>query len=140
VIETQLRTLEFLTVKDKHEGKLTKTQIRQALNEHLKDFLHILEDNRSKTQGKEEWHFTLKLWSKDTQKNLEQFEIEWERLRPEKSKQQEKTLRETVAGKTPKPEDETYKLARNLPPKPRATKATHHQPFYQRLRGDTATG
>ncbi|MEG3958054.1 HEAT repeat domain-containing protein [Microcoleus sp. herbarium2] len=106
VIETQLRTLEFLTTKDKHEGKLTKPQIRQALNEHLKDFLHILEDNRSKTQGKEEWHFTLKLWSKDTQKNLEQFEIEWERLRPEKSKQQEKTLRETVAGKTPKPEDE----------------------------------
>jgi predicted NACHT family NTPase len=105
VIETQLRTLEFLTVKDKHEGKLTKPQIRQALNEHLKDFLHILEDNRSKTQGKEEWHFTLKLWNKDTQKNLEQFEIEWERLRPEKSKQQEKTLRETVAGKTPKSED-----------------------------------
>jgi energy-coupling factor transporter ATP-binding protein EcfA2 len=106
VIETQLRKLELLTAKDKHEGQLTKTQIRQALNEHLKDFLHILEDNRSKTQGKEEWHFTLKLWSKDTQKNLEQFEIEWERLRPEKSKQQEKTLRETVAGKTPKPEDE----------------------------------
>jgi predicted NACHT family NTPase len=105
VIETQLRTLEFLTAKDKHEGKLTKPQIRQALNEHLKDFLHILEDNRSKTQGKEEWHFTLKLWSNDTQKNLEQFEIEWERLRPEKSKQQEKTLRETVAGKTPKSED-----------------------------------
>jgi energy-coupling factor transporter ATP-binding protein EcfA2 len=105
VIETQLRTLEFLTVKDKHEGKLTKTQIRQALNEHLEDFLHILEDNRSKTQGNEKLHFTLKLWSKNTQKNLEQFEIEWERLRPEKSKQQEKTLRETVAGKTPKSED-----------------------------------
>ena len=105
VIETQLRTLEFLTTKDKHEGKLTKPQIRQALNEHLKDFLHILEDNRSKTQGNEKLHFTLKLWSKDTQKNLEQFEIEWERLRPEKSKQQEKTLRKTVAGKTPKSED-----------------------------------
>jgi len=106
VIETQLRTLEFLTAKDKHEGKLTTTEIRQALNKHLKDFLHILEDNRSQTQGKKEWHFTLKLWSKDTQKNLEQFEIEWERLRPEKSKQQEETLRQTVAGKTPKPEDE----------------------------------
>ncbi|MEG4393168.1 NACHT C-terminal alpha/beta 1 domain-containing protein [Microcoleus sp. BROC3] len=106
VIETQLRTLEFLTAKDKHEGKLTTTEIRQALNEHLKDFLEILEDNRSKTQGKEDWHFTLKLWSKDKEKNLEQFEIEWERLRPEKSKQQEETLRETVSGKIPKPEDE----------------------------------
>jgi len=96
VIKTQLRTLEFLTVKDKHEGQLTKTQIRQALNDHLKDFLQILEDNRAETQGKEEWHFTLKLWSKDKEKNLEQFEIEWERKRPEKSKQQEETLRETV--------------------------------------------
>ncbi|OCR02475.1 hypothetical protein BCD67_00880 [Oscillatoriales cyanobacterium USR001] len=96
VIKTQLRTLEFLTAKDKHEGQLTKTQIRQALNEHLKDFLQILEDNRAETQGKEEWHFTLKLWSKDKEKNLEQFEIEWERKRPEKSKQQEETLRETV--------------------------------------------
>ncbi|MEZ2246833.1 HEAT repeat domain-containing protein [Microcoleus sp.] len=108
VIKTELRTLEFLTTKDKHEGKLTTTQIRQALNQHLKDFLEILEDNRLKTQGKEELHFTLTLWSKkDKQKNLEQFEIKWESLRPEKSKQQEETLRETVAGKTPKPKEET---------------------------------
>ncbi|MEZ2239671.1 HEAT repeat domain-containing protein, partial [Microcoleus sp.] len=107
VIKTELRTLELLTAKDKHEGKLTTTEIRQALNQHLKDFLQILEDNRLETQGKEEWHFTLTLWSKDKQKNLEQFEIKWESLRPEKSKQQEETLRETVAGKTPKPEEET---------------------------------
>jgi HEAT repeat protein len=107
VIKTELRTLELLTAKDKHEGKLTTTEIRQALNQHLKDFLQILEDNRLETQGKEEWHFTLTLWSKDKQKNLEQFEIKWESLRPEKSKQQEETLRETVAGKTPKPKEET---------------------------------
>ncbi|MCT7952919.1 NACHT domain-containing protein [Ancylothrix sp. C2] len=96
VIETKLRVLEYLTEKDRHEGKLTKTQIRQALNEHLKEFLQILEDTRAKTQGEEDWHFTLKLWSKDKEKNLEQFEIEWEDKRPEKSKQQEETLRETV--------------------------------------------
>ena len=77
VIKTQLRTLEFLTAKDKHEGQLTKTQISQALKEHLEDFLEILEDHRIEKQGKEEWHFTLKLWSKDKEKNLEQFEIAW---------------------------------------------------------------
>ncbi len=108
VIKTELRTLEFLTAKDKHEGKLTTTEIRQALNQHLKDFLEILEDHRLETQGDDEWHFTLTLWSKkDKQKNLEQFEIKWESLRPEKSKKQEETLRETVAGKTPKPKEET---------------------------------
>jgi hypothetical protein len=31
VIETQLRTLEFLTVKDKHEGKLTKPRLDRHL-------------------------------------------------------------------------------------------------------------
>lgn len=97
VIETKLRTLEFITTKDKYNEPLTKNQIRQALNQHLKCFLQILEDNRAKTQGKEDWHFTLKLWSKDKEKNLEQFEIEWERKLPEKSKQQEETLRKTVA-------------------------------------------
>jgi HEAT repeat protein/GTPase SAR1 family protein len=106
VIETQLRVLETLTVKDRHEGKLTKNEIRQALNQHFKNFLKILEDTRAQTQGDEDWHFTLTLWSKDKEKNLEQFEIQWEKLRPKKSKQQEETLRETVAEKPPKPEDE----------------------------------
>jgi hypothetical protein len=102
--------------------------------------LHILEDNRSKTQGKEEWHFTLKLWSKDTQKNLEQFEIEWERLRPEKSKQQEKTLRETVAGKTPKSEDKLINWQEICRQNLAQQKQLTTNPVYQRLRGDTATG
>jgi len=109
VIETKLRMLETLTDKDFYEGKLTKTHISQALNEYFKDFLHILEDHRTQTQGKEEWHFTLKLWSKETQTNLKQFESEWERHRPKKSKQQEETLRESVVetfDETRTPEDE----------------------------------
>ncbi|MEH2412474.1 HEAT repeat domain-containing protein [Nostoc sp.] len=32
------------------------------------------------------WHFTLKLWSKNQEKNLKQFDQEWETSRPEKSK------------------------------------------------------
>jgi hypothetical protein len=41
--------------------------IKEAL-QRLKDWLEILEDNRTKTQGCEDWHFTLKLWSKDNKK------------------------------------------------------------------------
>ncbi|MCC5608711.1 NACHT domain-containing protein [Nostoc sp. CHAB 5834] len=85
IIETTLVALEYLTEKDKHPGKLIKPQIREALI-LLKDFLEILEDNRTQTKGVDIWHFTLKLWSKDKKKNLDQFEQAWETSRPEKSK------------------------------------------------------
>ncbi|MBN3894948.1 MAG: hypothetical protein HWQ41_06680 [Nostoc sp. NOS(2021)] len=86
IVQTTLVTLELLTQKDKYSGKLTKTQIREALN-LLKDFLKILEDNRIQTQGSEDWHFTLKLWSKDREKNLKRFDEAWEKNRPKKSKE-----------------------------------------------------
>ncbi|NET57139.1 MAG: AAA family ATPase [Symploca sp. SIO2E6] len=88
IIETQLRFLVELTDKDNHPGKLSKEQIRQALN-LMKDFLKILADNRVKKRGSEDWNFTLTLWSKDKTKNLERFDQEWESKRPEKSKQLE---------------------------------------------------
>ncbi|MDZ8096647.1 MAG: NB-ARC domain-containing protein [Nostoc sp. DedQUE05] len=84
-VQTTLVTLELLTQKDKYPGKLTKAQIREALN-LLKDFLKILEDNRLQTKGVEEWHFTLKLWSRDRERNLKRFDEAWESSRPEKSK------------------------------------------------------
>ncbi|MEH2464709.1 MAG: NB-ARC domain-containing protein [Nostoc sp.] len=84
-VQTTLITLELLTQKDKYPGKLTKVQIREALN-LLKDFLKILEDNRLHTQGSEDWHFTLKLWSRDREKNLKRFDEGWENNRPKKSK------------------------------------------------------
>ena len=80
VVKTQLRYLEELTAK-----QLNKDAIKEALR-RFQDFLGILEDNRAKTQGSAEWHFTLKLWSRDITNNLREFEQEWERLRPEKSK------------------------------------------------------
>lgn len=88
VVRTKVRFLEELTVKDPYEGKLNKEQIKEALK-RLEDFLEILEDNRTATRGAENWHFTLKLWHKrqDQQANLKQFDAEWERRRPEKSKQ-----------------------------------------------------
>jgi energy-coupling factor transporter ATP-binding protein EcfA2 len=85
ILKTTLVTLELLIAKDKYPDKLTKTQIREALN-LLKDFLKILEDNRTKTKGVDTWHFTLTLWSKDQEKNLKQFDKAWENSRPEKSK------------------------------------------------------
>ena len=85
ILKTTLVTLELLIAKDKYPDKLTKTQIREALN-LLKDFLKILEDNRTKTKGVDTWHFTLTLWSKDQEKNLKQFDKAWEDSRPEKSK------------------------------------------------------
>ncbi|MEH2091690.1 NB-ARC domain-containing protein [Nostoc sp.] len=84
-VQTTLVVLELLTQKDKYPGKLTKPQIREALN-LLKDFLKILEDNRLQTKGVEEWHFTLKLWSRDRERNLKRFDEAWESSRPEKSK------------------------------------------------------
>ncbi|MEH1921762.1 NB-ARC domain-containing protein [Nostoc sp.] len=84
-VQTTLVVLELLTQKDKYSGKLTKVQIREALN-LLKDFLKILEDNRLQTKGVEEWHFTLKLWSRDRERNLKRFDEAWESSRPEKSK------------------------------------------------------
>ena len=54
VIKTKLRFVEALTAKDSQPGKLSKTQITEALK-RLEDFLGVLEDNRTKTQGKEEW-------------------------------------------------------------------------------------
>ncbi|WP_099072324.1 NB-ARC domain-containing protein [Nostoc linckia] len=84
-IETTQVTLGLLTEKDKYPDKLTKAQIQQALT-LLKDFLKILEDNRTQTKGVDEWHFTLKLWSTDKEKNLKRFDEAWENNRPNKSK------------------------------------------------------
>ena len=94
LIKTKLRTLEELTKRDNHEGSLTKTQIREALY-RMQNFLGILEDNRPQNRGSEEWNFTLSLWSKETAKNLLQFEQNWENKRPEKSKRQEETANTT---------------------------------------------
>lgn len=96
IVKTTLVTLDFLIAKDKYPGKLTKPQIREALN-LLKDFLKILEDNRTQTKGVDTWHFTLTLWSKDQEKNLKQFDKAWEDSRPEKSKALEANFKKSDA-------------------------------------------
>ena len=90
IVQTTLVTLELLTQKDKYDGKLTKSQIREALKLLDKDnddsLLKILEDNRATKRGSDNWHFTLKLWSKDKEQNLKRFDEVWESNRPSKSK------------------------------------------------------
>ncbi|MGB5960081.1 MAG: HEAT repeat domain-containing protein [Coleofasciculaceae cyanobacterium] len=99
IIRTTLADLHWLTKKDKHSGELTKAQIRQALKlldkKTEKNLVKILEDNRTQTQGVETWHFTLTLWSKDKEKNLQKFERVWEDNRSDKSKDLEATFKKS---------------------------------------------
>ncbi|BAY26800.1 hypothetical protein NIES2100_66160 [Calothrix sp. NIES-2100] len=88
VIRTKVRFLQALTTLAPGDSQLNAEQIKEALN-RFADFLEILEDNRPSRGGSETWHFTLNLWHKrlDTEANLQQFDIEWESRRPQKSKQ-----------------------------------------------------
>ncbi|HLP87961.1 MAG TPA: tetratricopeptide repeat protein [Nostocaceae cyanobacterium] len=76
-IQTNLIALAALT-------GLKKGIIGEALIGYLDKFLGILEDLRGgKTKGSEDWHFLLKLWCPKNQqdKNLQQFDIEWQKRR-----------------------------------------------------------
>lgn len=88
VVKTKVRVLEELTSLDQYPDKLSKEQIKEALG-LLRKFLGIVEDNRTASQGSEDWYFTLKLWYKryDTAANLKRFDAEWERRRLEKYQQ-----------------------------------------------------
>ncbi|WP_414589906.1 NB-ARC domain-containing protein, partial [Scytonema sp. PCC 10023] len=104
IVETTLRHLEALTKKD-GKGHLTKAQIREAL-QRMEDFLGILADNRLQKRGTEKWDFTLTPWFKESAKNLDKFDTEWENRRPEKSKQQAAS---TTAATLKKPSTEYKK-------------------------------
>ena len=85
-IDTTLQALQFLI---QHWYELSQKPPKRQISESLKrleDFLEILKDDRVQTQGKEDWRFTLTLWSKDPEENLKRFEQEWERRRPEQSR------------------------------------------------------
>ncbi len=94
IVRTKIRFLEELTAINQPIRKLNKEQIKEALH-RLKDFLNILEDNRSTTQGAEYWHFTLKLWHNRYEKeaNLKQFSIVWNQRRDIQRQQQKEPLR-----------------------------------------------
>ncbi|MBD2567607.1 NB-ARC domain-containing protein [Anabaena lutea] len=78
IFETPLRLLVKL-------AKLDKNDYFYEIIRNFK-YLNICEDRRTSTQGSTNWHFVLKLWSKDKQKNLIEFDKLWESQRLEKSK------------------------------------------------------
>src|SRR5919202_2479029 len=86
LVKTKVRFLEELTALTSKDGKLSSDEIKEALH-RLEDFVEILEDHRIKTQGADDWHFTLKLWYKqyDTAANLKRLDVEWEHRRSQKS-------------------------------------------------------
>ena len=87
VIRTKRIVLEELTAK--RGNPLKADQVRASLK-HLEEFLEILEDNRPGDRGLHDWHFTLKLWSRDKEKNLTRFDEEWQSCKDKKSNQVKK--------------------------------------------------
>lgn len=85
VVRTKITALKALIHKHKTSNNTIKPEeIKESIG-RLKDFLEILEDHRTTTQGAHIWHFTLKLWSKDIEVNLRQFDLQWQLRKPEKS-------------------------------------------------------
>lgn len=141
VVRTKLRTLEELTEKDELPGKLTKEQIREAIN-HLEDYLKILVDNRERPRGSEDWHFTLELWSKDKEENLRRFDAEWQAKRPPKSKLLSSTSRESGDISADLGADEALTDSLTSLPKPLESAGVIHQEMLSDidLQGDLEAG
>ncbi|RCJ22238.1 hypothetical protein A6770_30085 [Nostoc minutum NIES-26] len=78
IVETQRRFIERLAHFEK------QGHFYEAIN-RLKD-LNICEDKRFHKRGTDYWHFALILWGKELEKNLREFDREWEYRKTEKSK------------------------------------------------------
>jgi HEAT repeat protein len=97
VVRTTLKELEKLVPSDPTDGKLSQNQIRLVIQKYLSEkFLGILKDNREQPKGSKYWHFTLTLWSKDTQENLEQFDKEWKKRSPKATASKTLSRQETA--------------------------------------------
>ncbi|MFZ4727104.1 MAG: NB-ARC domain-containing protein, partial [Pseudanabaena sp.] len=88
-IETTLRSLVLLsqpTLKtNTPEFKRATAQVGEALHD-LEDFVAILEDVRTQKRGSDRWLFLLRLWGKDIDLNLAEFDKLWESQRSPTSK------------------------------------------------------
>ncbi|WP_434683587.1 NB-ARC domain-containing protein [Pseudanabaena minima] len=88
-IETTLRSLVLLSQPtlnaNTQEFKLAKSKAGEALND-LRDFVAILEDHRVQKKGSDKWRFSLRLWGKDVDLNLAEFDKLWESKRSPASK------------------------------------------------------
>jgi tetratricopeptide (TPR) repeat protein len=84
-LETTLQDLTRLTHTDLKantpEFKRAKVQVGEALGD-FRDFVQILDDYRTQKKGSSKWHFSLRLWGKDADRNLAEFDKLWESKRP----------------------------------------------------------
>lgn len=119
VVQTTLKGLASLISLESSE-RIDKDQIRQDL-QLLKTFLQILEDNRTRTQGAEIWHFTLKLWHTSIAQNLTELERCWGQCKaqkPRRSPNVEQELPQPQPLSIPEPiapASELPQLRHNLP-------------------------
>jgi tetratricopeptide (TPR) repeat protein len=83
-IETTLKSLVLLAQPELKANtaafKSAKAQTGEALLD-LRDFVEIFVDHRVQKRGSDKWHFTLKLWDKDVQRNITQLDKLWESRR-----------------------------------------------------------
>ena len=80
IVQTELKVLVNFCNEIAHQRsgvRLTVDHMRNCLK-ILKEW-EILADNRAKTQGSLQWHFTLNLWHSSTEENLKKFEEEWDK-------------------------------------------------------------
>ncbi|ABW32518.1 hypothetical protein [Acaryochloris marina] len=85
IVKTTINNLKYLCDHYDLRNPLQKTDIRDALH-CLKDFLGILQDHRVNKQGSQDWHFSLELWSKKTDINLNEVNSLWEKNKSNRSK------------------------------------------------------
>jgi hypothetical protein len=89
VVITKKRLLLSLLPKSANKSGTVDKKFRNAINYYLREnFLGILTSNRGgRTQGVEEWRFTLELWSSfDKAKNKAEFNKRWAECREAKIK------------------------------------------------------
>jgi tetratricopeptide (TPR) repeat protein len=83
-IETTLKDLTRLVHPNLNantpEFKKAKALMGEALGD-LRDFVQILDDHRTQKKGSDRWHFSLRLWGKDADWNLAEFDKLWESKR-----------------------------------------------------------
>jgi len=88
-VETTLEDLRVLIYGKEKVAEKVKTAQRKEigafLTHYLGEFLEILCDRRVKKRGSPRWIFSLKLWSKDKDQNLQQFQRAWRNRQPENS-------------------------------------------------------
>jgi GTPase SAR1 family protein len=88
-------------VKEKYTTSNWESDIAPVVSHYLK-WLGILQDNRTVTKGSRTWKFSLNLWCDDLEGNLKQFQNEWTKKAPDRSKQkQADSLSSSVKSRSP---------------------------------------